>query len=53
MSRLVIALGLIMLGGAPVSAQLAVRGETVHTMTRPALSDAVFVITGGKIGEVG
>lgn len=35
------------------SAQIAVRGETVHTMAGPPITDGVVVITDGKIAAVG
>lgn len=38
---------------APAHAQLAVRGETVHTMAGPPLRDGVVLIRGGKIEHVG
>ena len=36
-----------------VSAQVAIRGETVHTMTGPPIEDGVVVIRDGKISAVG
>lgn len=41
------------LASTPVSAQIAVRGATVHTMTGPPLRDGVVVIRNGKIDAVG
>ncbi len=38
---------------APAAAQVAVRGETVHTAVGEPLQDAVVVIDGGKISRVG
>ncbi len=40
-------------GAVSVPAQLAVRGETVHTAAGESLRDAVVVIEGGKISQVG
>jgi imidazolonepropionase-like amidohydrolase len=42
------------LGAAPATAQIAVRGETVHTMAGPAITDGVVLIgRDGKIERVG
>ena len=41
------------LGAATVSAQIAVRGETVYTMAGQPIRDGVVVITNGKIESVG
>ena len=38
---------------APVAAQLAVRGETVHTMAGDPIEDGVVLIRDGKIERVG
>lgn len=39
---------------APAAAQLAVRGETVHTMAGPAITDGVVLVgKNGKIEKVG
>lgn len=47
-------LALAALAAAPAGAQLAVRGETVHTMAGPAISDGVVLIgKDGKIERVG
>ncbi len=40
-------------GVSRASAQFAVRGEVVHTMAGPAISDGVVVVTDGKIAAVG
>lgn len=40
-------------GAAHVSAQIAVRGETVHTMAGSAIRDGVVLIRDGKIERVG
>lgn len=37
----------------PVSAQIAVRGETVHTMAGASIRDGVVLVRGGKIERVG
>jgi len=47
------ALCLLVLFAAPTLAQIAVRGETVHTMAGPAIADGVVVIRDGKIAAVG
>jgi imidazolonepropionase-like amidohydrolase len=39
--------------GPSALAQVAVRGETVHTMAGPPIKDGVVVIRGGKIEQVG
>lgn len=44
---------LVVLCGAPLAAQVAVRGELVHTMAGPALRDAVVLVRDGKIVAVG
>jgi imidazolonepropionase-like amidohydrolase len=43
------------IGGAavPASAQIAVRGETVHTMAGPSIADGVVLIRDGRIERVG
>lgn len=38
---------------APVSAQIAVRGKTVHTMAGPPINDGVVLMENGKITAVG
>jgi imidazolonepropionase-like amidohydrolase len=38
---------------ATASAQLAIRGETVHTMAGPPIKDGVVLIEGAKIARVG
>jgi imidazolonepropionase-like amidohydrolase len=43
----------VALAAVPASAQVAVRGETVHTMAGAPIKDGVVVITNGKIAEVG
>ena len=43
----------LMLLTAQASAQMAVRGETVHTMAGAAVRDGVVLIRGGKIERVG
>jgi imidazolonepropionase-like amidohydrolase len=45
---------LVLLCGAPVSAQVAVRGETVYTMAGAPIKDGVVLVgTDGKIERVG
>lgn len=45
---------LLIMMAAPVAiAQLAVRGETVHTMAGPVIKDGVVLIRDGKIERVG
>jgi len=53
MRRLLI--GLLTVAVLPVAlqAQLAVRGEIVHTMAGPAITNGVVLIQGGKIERVG
>jgi imidazolonepropionase-like amidohydrolase len=41
------------LAAVPASAQVAVRGETVHTMAGAPIKDGVVVVTNGKIAAVG
>jgi imidazolonepropionase-like amidohydrolase len=41
------------LGSPPAAAQLAVRGEVVHTMTGARLRDGVVLVRDGKIERVG
>ncbi len=43
---------LLLLVSASAQAQIAVRGETVHTMTGPAISDGIVLIQNGKIKKV-
>jgi imidazolonepropionase-like amidohydrolase len=38
---------------APLTAQLAIRGDTVHTMAGEPLRDGIVLIRGGKIERVG
>lgn len=38
---------------ADASAQLAVRGETIHTMAGPAIRDGVVLVRDGKIERIG
>ena len=38
---------------APASAQVAVRGKTIHTMAGPPLTDGIVVIQDGKITAIG
>ena len=38
---------------SPSAAQVAIRGETVHTMAGPAISNGIVVIEDGKITQVG
>jgi imidazolonepropionase-like amidohydrolase len=40
-------------GAAPAWAQLAVRGETVHTMAGRPIKDGVVLIASGKIRQIG
>src|ERR1044071_92372 len=40
-------------GASPAAAQIAVRGETVHTMAGAAIPDGVVLIRDGKIERVG
>ena len=48
------ALCLVLLWGGPLSAQVAVRGETVHTMAGPPINDGVVLVgANGKIERVG
>jgi len=42
-----------MLCAHTASAQLAVRGKTVYTMTGPAVANGVVIVRDGKIAEVG
>lgn len=51
--RVFLPLLLIALAAPVVLAQLAVRGETVHTMAGPAIKDGVVLIRDGKIERVG
>lgn len=37
----------------PVSAQIAVRGETIHTMSGEPVRDGIIIIRDGRIAEVG
>jgi len=47
-------LGAVLMRAVPVSAQVAVRGETVHTMAGAAIKDGVVLISrDGKIERVG
>jgi imidazolonepropionase-like amidohydrolase len=39
--------------GAPATAQLAVRGETVYTMSRAPIKDGVVLVRDGRIERVG
>ncbi len=49
-----LALGaLALLASAPIHAQVAVRGDLVHTMSGEAIKDGVVVIEDGKITAVG
>ncbi len=43
----------LLLMAASVQAQVAVRGDIVHTMAGPAITDGVVVIVDGKIAEIG
>jgi len=54
-SRCVLLLSLLLAAGnsARVFAQIAVRGETVHTMAGAPIRDGVVLIRGGKIERVG
>ena len=54
-SRCVLLLSLLLAAGNParVFAQIAVRGETVHTMAGAPVRDGVVLIRGGKIERVG
>jgi len=47
------ALSIFTLAAANVSAQLAVRGETVYTMAGPMIRDGVVLVRDGKIERVG
>jgi len=38
---------------APASAQVAIRGRLVHTMTGPPITDGVVIVLDGKIAAVG
>lgn len=44
---------ILVVAAANVMAQVAVRGQTVHTMAGPAIKDGVVLIKGGKIEQVG
>ena len=44
---------LFVLVAAPVRAQVAVRGETVHTMAGSSIKDGVVVVRDGKIEQMG
>jgi imidazolonepropionase-like amidohydrolase len=45
---------LLIVGGAvPLRAQVAVRGETVHTMAGGSIHDGIVLVRGGKIERVG
>ncbi len=45
---------LLLMWAAPEAlAQLAVRGETIHTMAGPAIKDGVVLIRNGKIEKIG
>jgi imidazolonepropionase-like amidohydrolase len=44
---------LLALVALPAPAQIAVRGEIVHTMAGPSIEDGVVLIQGGKIEQVG
>ncbi len=43
----------LLLSTLPVSAQIAVRGETVHTMAGEPIRDGVVIIRDGRITEIG
>lgn len=46
--------GLLLLAAVPAAAgDVAVRGETVHTMAGPAIRDGVVIVRNGKIERVG
>lgn len=57
LSRLTIACGLMLVIASSftshVSAQVAVRGDTVYTMSGPPLQDGIVVIENGKISAIG
>ena len=53
MRRLLIFLVAVVLVPVSMWAQVAVRGETVHTMAGPAIADGVVLIRDGKIERVG
>jgi imidazolonepropionase-like amidohydrolase len=48
-----VVIALVTGSAGPASAQLAVRGETVHTMAGPPISDGVVLIRDGRIERVG
>ena len=50
---LLLALALAVVIPSSLQAQVAVRGETVHTMAGPPISDGVVLICDGKIERVG
>ena len=50
--RVIQSLLLLILTGV-ASAQIAVRGESVHTMAGPVLKNALVVVTDGKIAAMG
>ena len=50
---LLLALALAVVIPSSLQAQVAVRGETVHTMAGPPISDGVVLIRDGKIERVG
>ena len=43
----------LLLGAAAASAQVAVRGKTIHTMSGPPITDGIVVIQDGKITAIG
>lgn len=47
------ALACCLLAGRAEAAPLAVRGETIYTMSGPAIQDGVVLIRGGKIAAIG
>jgi imidazolonepropionase-like amidohydrolase len=48
-----LALAVLLCLAVPAGAQIAVRGETVHTMAGASIRDGVVLVRGGKIERVG
>lgn len=53
MNKALLILALLTLAAAPGRAQIAVRGEVIHTMAGEPLTDGVIVIEGGRIARIG
>jgi len=53
MRRVLSALLLVLLAATSASAQLAVRGKKIYTMTGPVVEDGVVIIREGKVAAIG